>query len=35
MHNECSQEIGLEKKKELEMKIIERFTENSRRLVAL
>jgi len=37
MLNECSQEIDLGKKKELEMKVIERFTENLtiRRLVLL
>jgi len=35
MLNECSQEIGLGKKKKLEMKVIKRFTENPRRLVLL
>jgi len=31
MLDECSQEIGLEKKKELEIKVIEKLIENPRR----
>jgi len=35
MLNERLQEIYLRKRKELEIKVIERFTENPRRLVLL